>query len=365
MRRQASLRPNPSLMFERREEPAGTDNQTTVQVSVPLDLFRRSARIEAADREIDVVNRSVGDRARVIVNDVTVKYGLASAALRDRSVADDVVAAARRELELLRQRVQEGASPPLDRDLLDVDVRQLESMRLLATARAESAMFELKRAVGLTAATPLMLTETLEVLAPVAALPDAGTPLQRPDVLEAEARVQLADARIGEAQAAGRLDLSVFGSYMRMDAGFPQQGFGTTGDLERVRGVFHYVSGGAMVIVPLWNRNQGRVEAARAERVAAAARLEAVQLTAEAERAAALAQVTHTGAALDMVAGSLRLARQNLDVVRQTYELGRGTLREVLIEQRRYLESEREYTAALQRAFEARASMQFAQGDMR
>ena len=38
---QASLRPNPSLSFERREEPGGTDNLTTVGVEWPLDLFRQ------------------------------------------------------------------------------------------------------------------------------------------------------------------------------------------------------------------------------------------------------------------------------------------------------------------------------------
>ena len=38
---QASLRPNPSVSFEWREEPGGTDHLTTVGVEWPLDLFRR------------------------------------------------------------------------------------------------------------------------------------------------------------------------------------------------------------------------------------------------------------------------------------------------------------------------------------
>ena len=41
---QASLRPNPSVSFERRDEPGGTDHLTTVGVEWPLDLFRRSER---------------------------------------------------------------------------------------------------------------------------------------------------------------------------------------------------------------------------------------------------------------------------------------------------------------------------------
>ena len=65
------------------------------------------------------------------------------------------------------------------------------------------------------------------------------------------------------------------------------------------------------------------------------------------------------------MAGAVELARRNLDVVRQTYELGRGRLSDVLAEQRRYLEIEEEYTEALREAFEARAALEFAQGEWR
>ena len=75
----------------------------------------------------------------------------------------------------------------------------------------------------------------------------------------------------------------MFGMYMRMDAGFPQQGFSPSGALERVRGVFHYWSAGATVTLPIASRNQGNVAVAEAERTGAAAQLEAARLTAQAE----------------------------------------------------------------------------------
>ena len=53
----------------------------------------------------------------------------------------------------------------------------------------------------------------------------------------------------------------------------------------------------------------------------------------------------------------LPLARQNVSVVRQTYELGRGTVADVLGEQRRYLDIERAYTDALKQAYDARTSL--------
>jgi cobalt-zinc-cadmium efflux system outer membrane protein len=160
--------------------------------------------------------------------------------------------------------------------------------------------------------------------------------------------------------------VSLFGMYMRMDAGFPQQGFNAAGNLERVRGVFHYVSGGAIVTVPVLNRNQGALAAAEAERTGAAARLEAARLTATSEIAAARSRDEYARRALQAYTGdALALARQNLDVIRQTYELGRGTLLDVLTEQRRYLDVERAYTDILREAYEARQMLKFALGDVR
>ena len=49
-REQAGLRPNPSLSVEHRTEPAGTDALTSIELSLPLDLFRRRGRIQTADR---------------------------------------------------------------------------------------------------------------------------------------------------------------------------------------------------------------------------------------------------------------------------------------------------------------------------
>src|SRR6185503_18084089 len=137
--------------------------------------------------------------------------------------------------------------------------------------------------------------------------------------------------QIGRAQREGRPDVSLFGMYMRTDAGFPQQGVAPSGSLERVRGVFHYWSAGAMVTLPIANRNQGSVAAAEAGRTGSAAELEAARLTAQTEIVAARSRDEYARQALQAYGGEVvRLARQNLDVVRQTYELGRGTLVDVL-----------------------------------
>jgi cobalt-zinc-cadmium efflux system outer membrane protein len=371
MRLQASLRPNPTVSFERRDEPAGTDNLTMVAVEWPLDLFRRSGRVAVADREVGVSELAVADQERLLAADVRMRYGDVVGAVRDLAILDELVAATRRQHELLRSRVEEGATPPLERDLLDVELRRLESDRLLQAGRTEAALFELKRVLGMRAGASLAVRDTLEDLVrreSSAAAPPSDTSAvldQRTDVREAAARIAVADAKVERAQAEGRLDVSIFANYMRMDAGFPQRGFTPDGRLERVRGVFHYVSAGAMITVPVLNRNQGEVAAARAEYAGAESAYEAARLAADAELAAARARDERSRQAVSAYTGAQTLARQNLTVVGQSYELGRVTIFDVLAQQRRYLDVERAYTEALRTAYEARTALTRALGGVR
>ena len=369
MRVQAGLRPNPTVSFAQQQEPAGTDSQTRVDVQWPLDLFRKIGRVHVADREIEAVQHATEDRERWLTADVRLKYGEVAANVRELSVSDELVATTRRQLELVSARVEQGATPTIDRDMLRVELQRMQADRVLHTGRAEQTLIELKRLLGLAPDALLTLSENIEQLVErdTAVSTEGGSVVgERPDVREAETRVHAAEARIDQARRAGKFDVSLFGMYMRADAGFPQRAFGSQNDLERVRGVFHYLAGGAMVTVPLRNRNQGDVAAAEARRSGAAATLEARRLTAQAEIAAARALDERARQAVASYTSDTRaLSKQNLDVVRQTYELGRLTLFDVLAEQRRYLDVERAYTGALREAHEARQALRRALGEVR
>ena len=54
--------------------------------------------------------------------------------------------------------------PPLDRDLLEVEVRRLQAERVRAAGRAEVAILQLKQLLGMNPAEPLLLRESLETL---------------------------------------------------------------------------------------------------------------------------------------------------------------------------------------------------------
>jgi len=371
LRDQAALRPNPSLAFFQQQEPGGADNQTRVELGWPLDLFRKTGRVQVADREVEVAQHAAADRERTLAAGVRLAYGQVASAVRTVTVTEQLLAATNRQLMLISSRVEQGATPPLDRDMLRVEVQRLDAERSLQIGAAERRLVELKRLLGMGPDASLTLRTALEDLvrqevAPGASPPQSGALTTRPDVLEAEARERVAEAQIDRAQREGRADMSLFGMYMRMNAGFPQQGFSPAGTLEPIRSVFHYVSVGAMVTLPMLSRNQGNVAAAEAERTGAVARVEAARLSAQSEIAAARARDQNARRALDAYsADAVGLARQNLDVVRQTYELGRGTLLDVLNEQRRYLDVERAYTDVLREAYEAREMLKAASGEVR
>src|SRR5206468_3148065 len=135
------------------------------------------------------------------------------------------------------------------------------------------------------------------------------------------------------------------------------------GGTRPIQDVFHYFGGGVTITLPVRNQNQGNVAAARAEATAADRRIELAALTIRQEVGAAFAQYEAAQRALEIYARGVRdVARQNLDVVRKSYELGRGSLLDVIAEQRRYIEIEMGYTDALKQVYIAAVEIERAVG---
>jgi cobalt-zinc-cadmium efflux system outer membrane protein len=163
----------------------------------------------------------------------------------------------------------------------------------------------------------------------------------------------------------GRTCRSV-GNYGREGYGFEQRGFDEAGQARPVQGKFHSFTLGAAFMLPVRNRNQGAVASALAQQRGEEQTLAARQLTAQAELDAAVIRDREARRAVDMYATSLRdLARQNVDVQLEAYDLGRTPLNDVLTEQRRYLDVEAGYTSVLQRAWDTRVALRRARGEIR
>ena len=372
---QAGLRPNPTLSASRMLM-TGEQHQTLFEVEWPLDLFRRPARIGAAQHAVDATTLAVQDRERLLAASVRDQAGRLLAARRQVEIVNEALTAARRMRELLDSRVTEGDIPKLDANIAAVEAGRIEVDLTLAQADAEAAAIELKALAGLRADEPLTLRESLEALvrAPASAAPAAPTSpapaspalSMRADIREATARVALADAKIEQARREARPDMSIVANYGREGYGFEQRGFDSAGRLVPVQGNFHSVEIGASLMLPLRNRNQGALASAEAARSGEQEVLAARQLAAQAEIDAAVVRDREAQRAVEMYATSIRdLARQNVEVQLEAYDLGRTPLTDLLAEQRRYLDVEAAYTTVLARAYAARVALRSARGEIR
>lgn len=346
-RRQASLRPNPVASVDRQERFGGADAQTTIGLTWPLDLFRRDARVSVVDQDVRrataLADLERVDRAAL----VRVRAADLLAASRQLEVVRQMAQAARSRLDMLAARVESGAGRPLDRDLADVEWRRTDTEILRWQGEVDAALAALKAAVGWTGEAPLRLAAPLDDA--IAGLPPAPPTAssdalaRRPDVRAAEAMEARADAMADAARREGRFDLSVTAGYMRRDTG---------------RERMNEAMVGVMVDLPWRNRQQGAVAAAQAEGRAARAMTTMQRQDAEAEMASAAARDAAASAAVERFrAGLMELASANLDVVREMWRLGQGTLFDVIEEERRYLSLQSEYTAALRELVAARAAV--------
>jgi len=350
-RRQAALRPNPSAALERREQFVGLDTQTSVGLTWPLDLFRRGARVAVADHAVRGATFMADDEARVLGAMVRERAADVLSAVRQLEVVTRIAQASRERLDLLTSRVDAGAAPPLERDLADVEWRRSETEVLAWQGMADRALIALKALVGLSADAPLRLAAPLEAVAealmpvPIADLTEAIA--ARPDVRVLDEDVARATAERARAASEGKVDLSLTGGFMRRAAGVAPT-------RERMNDVMF----GVMVDLPWRNRQQGAIASAEASRRAAEAQAAAGRLDARAEiDAARVRDETAARVVARYRDGLLALADRNLAVVRESWQLGRGTLFDVIEEERRYLALQMDYTSALRETVDARTAV--------
>ena len=364
---QAGLRPNPMVTAGHERGPGGMAI-TTADVDWPLDLFRRPARIAAARSAAGVTSLAVRDRERLLASEVREQAGRLLAARRTLEVTNEALTTARRMRDLLDRRVTEGGSTRLDANLAGVEALRLEADAVVTAGEVDAATIELKALVGLPPDAPLALRDSLEVFVRTQAVPrltPAAAMEARSDLRDAIARIGLADARAEEVRRDARSDVTLVGGLARTRWGFPQLGLSPQGTPVPIHDTFYTVTLGARVTLPFLDRKQGVLASVQAERDGAEALFTARQRAARAEIDAAVTREREAQRAVELYGTNVRdLARQNVEVILEGYDLGRFPLTNLLAEQRRYLEIEAAYTEALSRAYDARAAVSRAFGEI-
>ena len=359
---QAGLRPNPMLDLGGQANVSGSDNNVNVGLSIPLDLNgRKAGRVGVAEREIDMKQAQVSDRERRLSAEVRLKAGDLLAARRNLEFTEELLGTNQKGLGLVRDRVQQGAAPTLEENLVLVEVNRLEASLSMLKSRVEILGLQLRLLAGMRpdevlalqgelASRPLTLDRTQALAQALAG---------RPDLVIARAEAAMAQAKIRREEAEGRWDARFNLGYQRQDFGFSLNGLTDRGGTRPIQDTFNYVGGGVTITMPVRNKNQGNVAAATAEAQAAERKREGAELIVRQEVAAAFAQLAAAQRALDIYTRGVRdVAGRNLAVVRQAYELGRTSVLDVIAEQRRYIDIEMGYTDALKLVYDAGIEIQ-------
>jgi cobalt-zinc-cadmium efflux system outer membrane protein len=347
----AGKRPNPALSVDSAGYPAfettkpgyWRGQEFTVRIDQELELAgRRRLRTAVADAARQAAALTVDDQARQLALEVKRAYLAVVLAQADRAVAQASQDEIDRVIGLNQARFAQG-------EISGADVRRLQVERLrfvedvfaadLAVRNARSALLALLDAPRLDQ--PLELTDGLKV--PTAggdvALTAAGPAqadrviaqalAQRPDLQGAKATQAQADTTTRLQRALRTPNLTLGGGY--------QNNFGSDG-----------VVIGVAVPVPFFNRNEGGIARAEAERRAADARLASMTLAVRLDVQRALNAVETNRARVAYIEREyLTNAQESRDIVLASYRLGVANLIDFLDAQRAFRDTQRIYNRAL------------------
>lgn len=352
---QAALKANPSIAFTESQELAGGQNNFMIGGMLPLELYhRRERRIEVAQSGVKMTEFDQAERERRLRSEVEMKFGEVLASARNLQVADDLLELNRKALDLTQTRADQGAIPPLDANLLRVEVNRIDAMRVDLESKLGVGVLELKSLVGMKPDEDLRLKGSLDGVFADSDIAIRRVLESRPDILSARAAEQVASARLRQAETEARPDASISATYQRMDSSFNVNGLNAAGQPRPIQGIFHFLAVGVSINLPVRNKNQGAIETAVAQMDEAKRRREYAELIASREVSAAVLAREKAQEGLRIFREGVRgQASQNLEVVRKTYELGRTQLLDVIAEQRRFIDIEMGYTEALSRYYQA------------
>lgn len=109
---QAGLRPNPMLDIGAQHSVTGPDNNLNAGVTLPLDVNgRKAGRVGVAERELELKEAQVLNRARELGAEVRMKAGEVLAAQRNLRITEELLGINRQALQLIGDRIRRGPCP--------------------------------------------------------------------------------------------------------------------------------------------------------------------------------------------------------------------------------------------------------------
>lgn len=363
---QARLRPNPTLGVEQttgRFTGSPGNGDLSVGATLPLEVFgQRSSRISVAEIDISAREADIANRERQLTADVLTNFADALAALQELKITERLLDLDLQTTKFVQIRVNEGETAPLELSLLQVEVERLRAGRALSEGKLDAALTKLK----LLSATPfeesLRLREQIDTTVLPQIPPTIETAIEvalrsRPDIRMARIEEELAMAGLRLIRATSKPDVAVTTRYSRGSSETTIPNLGSFPDRTRT------LTYGVSIGLPIFNRNQGaKAEAQIAIRQAQERRLFSERIV-RGEVTSAFQRVQAAGRSLAILQTNvLPRSEENIKTLRAVYELGEIKITDLITEQRRLVDANRDLTETLTELFRAQADLQISIG---
>ena len=362
---QARLRPNPAVQIEQgsgRFVGSAGDSELSIGVSVPVEVYsQRSRRIDVAKAEITLKEAEVEAKQRELAGRIFEAYSEALAAFREVQILEDMVDLDGQTARFVQIRVNEGETPPLELNLLQAEVDRLRARRQLAEGKLQAAISKLKFFADVPYNQSLKLREEISTASLPLLPPTIETGIvvglkNRSEIRLAILEEELASAGLRLIRSQSRPDISATARYSQNRSGFddPRGEF-----FQRDRSLTFGISIG----LPVFNRNQGaKAEGEIAIRQAQERRTFAEQVV-KSEIISAFQRIEAATRALSTLdTAVLPRSRQNIETIRKVYEVGELKITDLIAEQRRLHETNRDQTEILTERYRAQADLFIALG---
>ena len=342
MRRQAGVFRNPEVSFVREGTQRGSRTQT-VQISQVLELGgKRSARINLAERERSLAAGNLDVARTDLRADVTTAYFDALAAQERGQLAQTSLDVASKAAFAAEKRVAAGRVSPVEQDRAAVARSSAQLELAQAQSELSIAMHTLAAYWGDTVAAfrPLVVPEL--DLAPVPSVDELQRRLDAsPQLRRARMQVQREEAQVGLDRSQRTPDLTLIVGRQKDDE---------IGHSQTVLGV--------SVPLPLFNRNQGSLQASLG-------RAEKARMEMEAERLRLHQSLTNAYGRAELTRGQVRAMREDIlptaqrvfDAAVTGFEAGKFSFLDVLDAQRTLLQIRTRYIQALYDRYRAVADL--------
>lgn len=346
-RLQAGLRPNPHIEVEfltdQLSNRAGEYDFSTTYLQ-PLERGgKREKRIRVVDLELAQLEKEIIFQEHKLRLDILTQYANALASSQQLQLLERIVRLNEENFQLVQVKFKEGDVAKLDLQLTEIELNRWKIQQLQTELQVKAHFAQIKFLTGLELDIPLKLSSSFPIpnLTTLDILSLQNIALEnRADLQAARIAEEIAQARIDLAQSQAKPNIDLFAKYQE-ERKVEEIGLGRFIDTQRK------IGGGISFSLPIYNRNQGEILETTASKTQASYLREQIEQKVKQEVAIAIVQVLNAQQTIKLFEiNILPKVQDNLKILQVAYQLGEEDLLSVITEQRRFIESQKEYVLA-------------------